>query len=306
MESTTYPGTTREILLGNLARPDFQVGKDFFLAFSPERVDPGNKEFQIHNTPKVVGGMTTQCLRLAKLLYEKVIEKIHTVSSVEVAEMTKLLENTFRAVNIGLVNELAMMCDKLGINVWEVIEAAKTKPFGFTPFYPGPGIGGHCIPLDPQYLAWKAKSLNFEPRFIELAEAINSKMPEFVVEKVADILNTKVDKPLSRSTLFIIGVAYKKDTADTRESPALSIIEILQRKKARVLYHDPYVPLIQIDREILHSIPLETSILRGADIVLILTNHSTIDYPSILRNARWILDTRCVFATQESPTLIYL
>lgn len=307
LESTTYPGTTREILLSALSSPDFQVGRDFFLAFSPERVDPSNERYKIHNTPKVVGGVTGSCLKLAQALYGKIVGQVVPVSSVEVAEMTKLLENTFRAVNIGLVNEMAMMSERLGISIWEVIDAAKSKPFGFMPFYPGPGIGGHCIPLDPHYLAWRVKSLNFEPRFIELADAINSHMPEFVVNKMADILNHVGGKALSRSTILIIGTAYKKNTGDARESPAFSIIDSLVRqKKASVMYHDPFVPAMKFDFGTLNSVPLDEGTLRGADLVVIVTDHSSIDYDKVRKHAQAIFDTRNTLSAVAQPNLFHL
>ncbi|MBI4375211.1 MAG: nucleotide sugar dehydrogenase, partial [Elusimicrobia bacterium] len=271
----------------------------------PERVDPGNKMYQIHNTPKVVGGVSAACLELAQLLYGKIVQTIFPVSSVEVAEMTKLLENTYRAVNIGLVNEMALMCDRLGINIWEVIEAAKTKPFGFMPFYPGPGIGGHCIPLDPHYLAWKVRSFNLEPRFIELADAINSRMPEFVISKVAHLLNVNLSKALSASRVFVMGIAYKRDTNDCRESPATYIIEkLVCENKATVFYHDPYCPRANFSFGELESVALES--LPKADICLILTDHSTVDYKTIAKNYKLILDTRNVFRGLKQPQLFYL
>jgi UDP-N-acetyl-D-glucosamine dehydrogenase len=306
LESTTYPGTTREILLSTLSSPDFQVGKDFFLAFSPERVDPGNSHYHIGNTPKVVGGITPACLELAQALYSNIVNHVVPVSSVEVAEMTKLLENTFRAVNIGLVNEMVMMCERLGINIWEVIEAAKTKPFGFMPFYPGPGIGGHCIPLDPHYLAWKIKTFDFEPRFIELAAAINARMPDFVVEKIGDILN-RAGKALSQANVLALGVTYKKNTSDVRESPVLSIIEkLVSGKGTRVTYHDPYCPTLSLSFGQMESIPLDAETIFNADICVVLTDHANVNYPLILDKAKTILDTRNVFKGLRNPNLFYL
>lgn len=306
LESTTYPGTTRELLLPELSRNGLEVGRDFFLAFSPERIDPGNKTFTVENTPKVVGGVTELCRELSGMLYAQAVEKVHEVSSVEAAEMTKLMENTFRSVNIALANEMAMMCNKLGIRVSEVIEAAKTKPFGFMPFYPGPGIGGHCIPLDPHYLAWKMRTLDFEPRFIELAGVINSRMPEFVVEMASDLLNLEAGKALSQCLVLVLGVAYKKDVADMRESPALSILEQLMLRKARVIYHDPHVPLLQLSDKMLRSEPLEPGTLAGADLTLIVTDHAAIDYAKVLEHSRLILDTRNVLKKTRDPKVFGL
>jgi UDP-N-acetyl-D-glucosamine dehydrogenase len=268
------------------------VGKDFFAAFSPERVDPGNPEYKTHNTPKVVGGMTPRCTRLAEAFYGQAIERVVGVSSTRVAEMVKLLENTFRSVNIGLVNELALMCDKMKIDVWEVITAAATKPFGFMPFYPGPGLGGHCIPIDPFYLSWKAKQSGFEPRFIELAGEVNSKMPHHVVTKVMDALNGH-SKSLKGSKILMLGVAYKRDINDQRESPALDIIKLLQEKGARVYYHDPYIPRISHDgARPIRSVPINNKKLAAYDCVVIVTDHSTIDYRQVADEARLIVDTR--------------
>lgn len=306
LESTTYPGTTRELMLNVFATPDLKIGEDFFLAFSPERIDPGNKNFSVANTPKVVGGVTKRCRELSCAVYRQVVEQVFEVSSVEAAEMTKLMENTFRAVNIALANEMALMCDVLGINVWEVIEAAKTKPFGFMPFYPGPGIGGHCIPLDPHYLAWKVRSLNFDPRFIVLAEAINSRMPNFVVDKCMNILNDKAGKSLSNAKILVLGVAYKKDVSDMRESPALEVIEGLLRRKATVVYHDPYIPLLQIGTHLFHSHPLDKDLLQSTDLALILTDHAAVDYKLVLENAKNIFDTRNVLKAYERENVFSL
>lgn len=291
LESTTYPGTTEELILPMLEESGLKVGKDFFLAFSPERIDPGNPTYNTRNIPKVVGGVTKKCVALAKLFYEQIMDMVVPVSSTRVAEMVKLLENTFRSVNIALVNEIALMCEKLNINVWEVIDAAKTKPFGFMPFYPGPGIGGHCIPIDPFYLSWKAKMSGFEARFIELAGQVNSTMPHFVVDRIADALNS-VKKSIKGSHIHILGVAYKKNINDARESPALDIINILRAKGSTVTYTDPYIPEINHSEIILKSKPITNSILKKADCVVIVTDHSAFDYKSIVRNSKLIVDTR--------------
>jgi UDP-N-acetyl-D-glucosamine dehydrogenase len=285
LESTTYPGTTREVILPILK----ESRKKFYLAFSPERIDPGNKEYSLRNTPKIVSGITKESTRMAKALYKEIIDEVICVSSPEAAEMVKLLENTFRSVNIGLVNEMALMCHRLGIDVWEVIEAAKTKPFGFMPFYPGPGLGGHCLPIDPHYLSWKLKTLDFYARFIELAGEINSKMPEFLVERIEDALNKK-RKALKSSRVLILGAAYKKDVSDTRESPALDVIKILQKKGAKVSYHDPHVPKIKLDRKIMQS--QKTPRLEKQDCVVIVTDHTIFDYSGIVKRARLIVDSR--------------
>jgi UDP-N-acetyl-D-glucosamine dehydrogenase len=246
LESTTYPGTTDEIVRTEIEKAGYTVGRDVYVAFSPERVDPGNPTFGTHNTPKVIGGVTPECTEMARFFYEQIIEKVVPVSSTQSAEMVKLLENTFRVVNIGLVNEVAVMCDKLGISVWEVIQAASTKPFGFMPFYPGPGLGGHCIPIDPLYLSWKLKSLNYNARFIELASEINTEMPEYCVNKIAKALN-RSQKPVNGSRVLVLGVAYKRDVSDTRESPAVDIIQLLEADGALVDYHDPHVPQLKSD-----------------------------------------------------------
>jgi UDP-N-acetyl-D-glucosamine dehydrogenase len=291
LESTTYPGTTRELILPMLEGTGLKVGTDFFLAFSPERIDPGNKTFTTRNIPKVVGGITLECTEIAKTLYEQVIETVIPVSSTEVAEMVKLLENTFRSVNIGLVNEIALMSDKLGIDVWEVIDAAATKPFGFMPFYPGPGLGGHCLPVDPFYLSWKARQNGFEARFIELAGQVNAYMPVYVVQKITDALNER-SKSVKGSKILILGVAYKKDVNDTRESPALDIIEILRKKGASVLYSDPYVPQLIADDYNIVSQELREELLKNIDCVVIVTNHSEFDYQYIVSHAPLVVDTR--------------
>ncbi len=291
LESTTYPGTTEELLRPMLERSGLVVGRDLFLAFSPERIDPGRTDFVVHNTPKVVGGATPACLEAAKALYGAVIERVVPVSSPAAAEMTKLLENTFRAVNIALVNEVALMCDKLGLDVWEVIEAAATKPYGFMKFTPGPGIGGHCIPLDPFYLAWKLRTLNYNARFIQLAGEINSEMPHYWVDKVQDVLN-RAGKALSRSRVLVLGVAYKKDIDDVRESPALDVIDLLRGKGADVRYHDPYVAAVAHNGWRLTCEPDLQQALAEADCVVIATDHSCYDWSDIARRARLIVDTR--------------
>lgn len=290
LESTTYPGTTEEVILPMLERNGGKVGEDFCLAFSPERIDPGNQEFSTATIPKIVGGVTPKCTELAKKVYETIIGKIVLVSSSRVAEMAKLLENTFRAVNIALVNELALMCAKLNINVWEVIDAAATKPFGFMPFYPGPGLGGHCLPIDPIYLAWKAKLHGFESRFIELASQINAYMPNYVVERVMAALNEK-NKPMKGSKLLVLGVTYKKNVNDIRESPALDIIEMLKEKGAVVKFHDPYITSL----DSIQWAALTPATLKTQDAVLLLTDHDSFDCKAIIRDAALIIDTRNVF-----------
>jgi len=298
LQSTTYPGTTRELMLPALERSGLEVGRDFFLAFSPERVDPGNPTYNTHNTPKVVGGVTDACTRVVMALYQPAIEKLVPVSSPEAAELVKLLENTFRSVNIGLVNEMAIVCDKLGVDVWEVIDAAATKPFGFLKFTPGPGVGGHCIPLDPHYLAWKMRSLNYRTRFIELAGEINAEMPEYWVEKVVGALNER-GKPAKGSTVLVVGVAYKKDVDDLRESPALDIIRLLERLGAKVRYHDPFIPELKDDGTTLTSVPLTADAVRGADCVVIVTDHSRLDYAMLAREAGALVDTRHAVASRK-------
>jgi len=292
LESTTYPGTTEEIMRPRLESGGLVVGRDLFLAFSPERVDPGNEHFQTRNTPKVVGGSTPACTEIAAHLYGQAVENVHKVSSTQVAEMVKLLENTFRAVNIGLVNEIALMCEKLDLDVWEVIDGAATKPFGFMRFYPGPGIGGHCIPLDPHYLSWKLKTLNYSARFIELASEINGSMPLVVARKTAELLNG-IKKSVNGSRVFVLGIAYKRDTSDVRESPALDVFGLLEQRGAKVSFHDPYNDEVKIDGGRVHArVPLTPANLRKADLVVILTDHSCYDYDKIVRHARLILDTR--------------
>ena len=292
LESTTYPGTTREILLPTLTEQSgLTVGEDFFLAFSPERVDPGREDWTTYNTPKVIGGITAACTEVAASWYQLALKTIVSVSSTESAEMTKLLENTFRMINIGLVNEMAIMCDRLGIDVWEVIDAAATKPFGFMRFTPGPGLGGHCIPIDPLYLSWKLRTLNYTARFIDLASEINTGMPRYVVNKIQDALNDQT-KPIKGSHVLVLGAAYKPDVDDLRESPALDVIGLLRQKGAEVSYHDPYIPRIQQDDLDLHSVPDAIRAAQEADCVVIITNHRAYDYPKLLESARLIVDTR--------------
>jgi UDP-N-acetyl-D-glucosamine dehydrogenase len=288
LESTTYPGTTDELIRAELEGGDLRVGRDFFLAFSPERIDPGNRTHGTRNTPKVVGGITPRCTELAVLLYSQFIERVVPVSSARTAEMVKLLENTFRSVNIALVNELASMCDVLGIDAYEVIDAAATKPF-----YPGPGLGGHCIPIDPHYLAWKLKAHDFTARFIGLAAEVNQRMPELVVEKVVAGLNHQ-GKPVKGSRILALGVAYKRDVSDMRESPALSVIKLLEDRGGRVSYHDPYVPEMVLENGSMASVPLTDDALRLADCVVVLTDHSSFDIPHIVANSRLVVDTRNV------------
>src|SRR6202162_433507 len=284
LESTTYPGTTRELLLPKLEAAGLKVGEDVFLAFSPERVDPGNPMWNTKNTPKIVGGITAACTEVATALYATCLDTIGPVSSTETAEIVKLLENTFRSVNIGLVNEMAIVCDKLGVNIWEVIEAAATKPFGFMKFTPGPGIGGHCIPLDPHYLAWKMRTLNYKTRFIDLASEINSEMPAVVVRKVAQALNDE-RKAVNGSRILVLGVAYKKDVDDTRESPALDVIRLLEDQGAKVFYHDPYVPKFREDGREHSSVPLTDDEITRADAVVIVTDHASVDYQRVVHLA---------------------
>jgi len=302
LESTTYPGTTRELMLPALESTGLKVGEDFFLAFSPERVDPGNPKYNTRNTPKVVGGITPNCLQVTVALYEPAIERVVAVTSTEAAELVKILENTFRSVNIGLVNEMAIVCDKLGVDVWEVIDAAATKPFGFMKFTPGPGVGGHCIPLDPHYLAWKMRTLNYRTRFIELAGEINAEMPEYWVARVADRLNDQ-GKAVRGSTVLVLGVAYKKDIDDIRESPALDVIRLLEQRGAIVKYHDPHVPKLHEDGVELESIPLTADMLHGTDCVVVVTDHTNLDYPLVAREAKLVVDTRHALpaATRRKP-----
>ncbi len=289
--STTYPGTTHELFLPMLEETGRKVGREFFLSFSPERIDPGNKQFPISKVAKVVGGITPNCTKLTQILFEKIVKEVFPVSSAQSAEMVKLLENTFRAINIGLANEVAIMCDKLGMDVWEVIEAAASKPYGFMKFQPGPGLGGHCIPIDPAYLAWKLKALNYRARFIELATEINSEMPNYVISKISNALNTH-KKSVNGSKILILGVAYKRDVNDVRESPALDIIEMLQSRGARVKYHDSFVKELSQNAHTIRSTPLTAAAVRAADCVAIITDHSAVDYKWVARNAKCIVDTR--------------
>jgi len=295
LESTTYPGTTREILLPKLEKKGFTVGRDFFLVFSPEREDPGNPTYNTKNIPKVVGGITPACTEAGKTLYEQIIDRVIAVSTPEIAEFTKLLENIFRAVNIALVNELKMLADRMGVDIWEVIAAASTKPFGFMPFYPGPGLGGHCIPIDPFYLSWKARELNFNTHFIELAGEVNTAMPEYVVSKITDALNNK-GKSLKNVNILILGVAYKRDTDDIRESPGVEIINILKNKGAQVDYHDPHIPAFSGMRRYPHlamkRVELTAKKLREYDCAVIITDHSHYDYEWIVEHSNLVVDTR--------------
>src|SRR5215467_4956742 len=291
LESTTYPGTTREVLLPALTERGFVVGEDVFVAFSPERVDPGNPVYNTKNTPKVVGGITPACTDLAVALYNSCIDRTVPVSSPEAAELVKLLENTFRSVNIGLVNEMAIVCDKLGVDVWEVIDAAATKPFGFMKFTPGPGIGGHCIPLDPHYLAWKMRTLNYKTRFIDLASEINSQMPAYVVEKVTLALNAQ-RKPVNGSRILVLGVAYKRDIDDVRESPALDVIRLLEEQGASVSFHDPFISKIVEDGHTVRGVELTAKMLQETDAVVIVTDHRSVDYQFVMDHASLIVDSR--------------
>ncbi len=293
LESTTYPGTTEEVLKDIFEKNGLKVGKDFWLAFSPERVDPGNKKFNVKNTPKIVGGVTKGCMERTVRLYEIICEKVVPVSSAAVAEGVKLLENVFRAINIGLVNEFAQLCHRMGLDVWEIVDAASTKPFGFMPFYPGPGIGGHCIPVDPLYLSWKAKLFNFRTRFIELADEINSKMPEYVVYRIFEVLN-EAGKSIKGSRILILGVSYKKDVGDVRESPALEVMKLLLDKGAEVIYNDPYVPQFSHFETHWCSQELTIGLLKEVNCVVILTDHSSYDWEVITKNSNLVLDTRNV------------
>jgi UDP-N-acetyl-D-glucosamine dehydrogenase len=303
LESTTYPGTTDEVVLPMLTKTGLEVGRDFFLCFSPERVDPGNPKYQTVNIPKVVGGCTAACTEMGRLFYSQALQTVVPVSGTQVAEMVKLLENTFRMINIGLVNEIALMCDRMGINVWEVIDAAATKPFGFMPFYPGPGLGGHCIPIDPFYLSWKTKQAGIEARFIELAGYINGQMPHFVVEKVQSALND-AGKPVKGSKIHVMGVAYKRDIEDVRESPALDVMLLLQRRGGLVTYSDPHVPAIHVGGFDLKAAPESTA--SDADCVVIVTDHSAFDYKKLVIDARLIVDTRNALKGVVSEKIVRL
>jgi UDP-N-acetyl-D-glucosamine dehydrogenase len=304
LESTTYPGTTDELMLPMFEQGGLKPGEDFFLCFSPERVDPGNPKFQTKNIPKVVGGITPACTEVGAAFYRQSLDTVVPVSSTSVAEMVKLLENTFRMINIGLVNEIALMCARMGINVWEVIDAAATKPFGFMPFYPGPGLGGHCIPIDPFYLSWKTKQAGIEARFIELAGYINGQMPHFVVDKIQNALNEH-SKPLKGSRVHVLGTAYKRDIDDVRESPALDIIHLLGRRGARITYSDPYVPVIQADGIEMKSVD-SGAVLEEADCVVIVTDHRCFDYKAVVDSAKLIVDTRNALKGFTSQNIVRL
>lgn len=306
LESTTYPGTTEEVILPALEKSGFKAGEDFFLCFSPERIDPANPNFNTQNIPKVVGGITPHCTELGGLLYGTITPEVVRVSSPRTAEMAKLLENTFRIVNIGLINELAIAAKNLKVNIWEVIEAAKTKPFGFMPFYPGPGVGGHCIGVDPIYLSWKARSLGSELNFIELARRINTEMPHHVVSQAVYSLNQYTHKAISRSKVLLMGVTYKKDVADIRESPALDIMLQLKKLGAKVSYHDPFVPHMKHESLELDSRPCGAAELKKYDLVILTTNHTSFKYPEILKHSRLIYDTRNAFAKYQSPKIVRL
>ncbi len=303
LESTTYPGTTDELILPMLEASGLRVGHDFFLCFSPERVDPGNPNFQTVNIPKVVGGVTAACTEIGRLFYAQALQNVVPVSSTRVAEMVKLLENTFRMINIGLVNEIAIMCHGMGINVWEVIDAAATKPFGFMPFYPGPGLGGHCIPIDPFYLSWKSKQAGIEARFIELAGQINGQMPHFVVGKIQNALNDH-SKPVKGSRVHICGISYKRDIDDVRESPALDIMLLLRRSGAVLSYSDPHVPELKLDDLRLSS--QDGAALKEADCVVIVTDHSAFNYPDLVKDAKLIVDTRNALKGIKSDKIVRL
>ena len=302
LESTTYPGTTRDLVTPALEASGLKVGSDFFVAFSPERVDPANPTWRIGNTPKIVGGLTESCHRLAVALYVDVIDQVVEVSSPEVAELAKILENTFRAVNIGLVNEMAVISDRLGIDVWEVIDAAATKPYGFMRFFPGPGLGGHCIPIDPLFLAWKMKTLQYRTRFIELAAEVNAEMPLYVIRRAAEALNS-VQKAVHGSQVLVLGVAYKPDVSDTRESPALDIIALLRQRGAAVEYHDPHVPSLELESGDMVSVDLTVDRLESADLVLIATDHSDVDYDLVGRHTSLVVDPRNVMKSAEKAAL---
>jgi UDP-N-acetyl-D-glucosamine dehydrogenase len=303
LESTTYPGTTEELILPILTQGDLRVGESFFLAFSPERVDPGNPRFNTRNTPKIIGGVTPQCTLVAEALYSKAVEHVIRVSSTRTAEMVKLLENTFRSVNIGLVNEVALMCSRLGVDVWEVIGAAASKPFGFMPFYPGPGLGGHCIPIDPFYLSWKLKTLNYRARFIELAGEVNSEMPEYVCSRIASALNDR-ERSVKGSQILLLGVSYKRDVDDLRESPALDIVQILEGRGAKISYHDPHVPRFELDGKSYTSTESLLASVRKADLVVIVTDHSDFPYKDVVEAASVLLDTRNATKGITSPKIL--
>lgn len=306
LESTTYPGTTEEVILPEMVGSDLIVGQDIFIAYSPERIDPGNTKYNVRNTPKVVGGVSVSCTEAATALYRAATDRVIAVSSPTAAEMVKLLENTFRAVNIGLVNEMALMCDKLDVDVWEVIQAAATKPFGYMPFYPGPGLGGHCIPVDPHYLSWKLKTLNYNARFIELASEINTSMPLHVIDKITQALNNQ-ERAVRGSRILILGVAYKPNVDDVRESPALDIISLLRQRGATVAYCDPHVPQIQLESDVrLYSRDLCAQLLQDAHCVVIVTDHSVFDWDEIAQRSSVIVDTRHVYRDHDGENIISL
>jgi len=305
LESTTYPGTTEELILPALEARGLKVGQDFFLAYSPERVDPGNPNFATKDIPKVIGGVTPRCAELAAMLYGSAMKHIVPVSSTRVAEMVKLLENTFRSVNIALVNEIALMCSHMKIDVWEVIKGASSKPFGFMPFYPGPGLGGHCIPIDPLYLEWKSKIDGFESRFIGLADKVNSGMPKFVVTRAMELLNEH-NKAMRGSRVHILGVTYKKDISDSRESPAIEVIKLLSALGAEVTYTDPFVPSLQVEGQKMASMPLSREALASSDMAIIITNHTSFDYVEIVRNAPLVFDTRNATDGMKAKNLVRL
>jgi UDP-N-acetyl-D-glucosamine dehydrogenase len=291
LESTTYPGTTEEVIAPAFEKAGFKIGEDIFVAFSPERVDPGNPIYGTRNTPKIIGGMTPKCLEMASAVYGIVVDKVVPVSSTQAAELVKLLENTFRSINIGLVNELAIMCHLLGVDVWEVIRAAATKPFGFMPFYPGPGLGGHCIPIDPIYLSWKLKTFNYRARFIELASEVNTHMPEYVVYRLTLALNDR-ELSVKGSKILVLGVAYKRDIDDPRESPALDIIELLVKQGAHVQYHDPYISRVMVGEKPFESVALSDELLASQEAIIITTDHAKTDYERIVKHAKLVFDTR--------------
>ena len=305
LESTTYPGTTREVLLPIFEEKGLLVGKDYFLAYSPERIDPGNDSFNLSNTPKVIAGITPTCSKLAEQLYGQVVGEVVPVSSTDTAEMVKLLENTFRSINIGLVNEFSIMCNRLGLDIWEVIQAASSKPYGFMPFYPGPGLGGHCIPVDPHYLSWKLRLLKYRARFIALADEINREMPRFVVEKVVDALNGE-RKSVKGSKIFLLGVAYKKDSGDFRESPAFDIMKLLSDRGGKIFYHDPHVPEISFNDQILRSVPLNAESLSSSDVVVVITDHRQFNAEEVVCYAHLVVDSRNLTGGIKSEKIVRL
>ena len=306
LESTTYPGTTKEVILSNMEETGLIAGEDYYICFSPERIDPGNETYNISNTPKVIGGVTNECTKVGQFLYSQIVKDVITVSSPETAEMVKLLENTFRSINIGLVNEVAIMCEKLGIDVWEVINAAATKPYGFMKFTPGPGLGGHCIPIDPLYLSWKMKNLNYNPKFIELASKINASMPKHVIDTLIKALKSN-QKKLENSKILLLGMAYKKDIDDIRESPSLDILYLLNKNNSEVEYFDPYVPnFVFNDKKNTSLEDLNSEILKRFDGVIILTDHSNVDYELIKNNASLIIDTRNVYPLNNDKNIYRL